>query len=73
MLKYVYNGTEVMNTRIVLNNISIYVLVGIAILACVALVAELLPEVKAKIIVVPALTLIIGWALFFLISLRYRN
>ena len=62
-----------MSTRIVLNKISIYVLVGIAILASVALVAELLPEVKAKIIVVPTLTLIIGWVVFFLISLKDRK
>ena len=62
-----------MSTRIVLNKISIYVLVGIAILASVALVARLLPEVKAKIIVVPTLTLIIGWVVFFLISLKDRK
>ena len=73
MLKYIYHGTKVMSTRIVLNKISIYVLVGIAILASVALVAELLPEVKAKIIVVPTLTLIIGWVVFFLISLKDRK
>jgi hypothetical protein len=73
MLKYIYHGTKVMSTRIVLNKISICVLVGIAILASVALVAELLPEVKAKIIVVPTLTLIIGWVVFFLISLKDRK
>jgi len=73
MLKYIYYGTKVMSTRIVLNKISICVLVGITILASVALVAELLPEVKAKIIVVPTLTLIIGWVVFFLISLKDRK
>ena len=46
------------------HKISIYVLVGIAILASFALAAELLPEVKAKMIVIPTLVLIIGWTIF---------
>jgi hypothetical protein len=40
--------------------ISIYILVGIDSLTTFALVAELLPEVKAKMIVIPTLTLISG-------------
>ena len=48
-----------------IHTISIYVLVGIVILASCALIAELLPEVKAKMIVIPTLTLIIGWSMFF--------
>jgi hypothetical protein len=49
--------------------ISNYVLIGIAILASFALVAELLPEVEAKIIVIPTLVLIIGWIIFFIVPL----
>jgi hypothetical protein len=59
-----------MQTSLVNHKISIYVLVGIAILSSCALAAELLPEVEAKMIVVPTLTLIIGWVTFFLISLK---
>lgn len=50
------------------HRISIYVLVGIAILASFALAAELLPEVEAKTFVIPTLTLIIGWTIFFIVS-----
>ena len=52
------------------HKISIYILVGIVILASFALIAELLPEVKAKMIVIPTLTLIIGWSVFYLFSLK---
>ncbi|HJS64372.1 MAG TPA: hypothetical protein VJ767_05890 [Nitrososphaeraceae archaeon] len=62
-----------MQTRIVVHTVSIYFLVGIAILATFALVAELLPEVKAKMIVIPTLSLIIGWTIFFLIPLARRK
>jgi hypothetical protein len=55
------------------DRISIYVLVGIAILASFALTAELLPEVKAKMIVIPTLILIIGWTIFFIGSLGRRQ
>ena len=55
------------------HKISIYVLVGIAILASFALAAELLPEVKAKMIVIPTLVLIIGWTIFFIVSFGRRK
>ena len=51
-----------------LSRISIYVLVGIAILASFALAVELLPEIESKSIVIPTLALIIGWTIFFIIS-----
>ena len=44
-----------MQQSLAIHRISIYVLIGIAILASFALVAELLPEVKAKMIVIPTL------------------
>lgn len=59
-----------MERSIATHKISLYMLVGISILASFALVAELLPEVKAKMIVIPTLILIIGWTLFFLFSLK---
>ena len=59
-----------METSLKIHTISIYVLVGIIILASYALIAELLPEVEAKMIVIPTLTLIIGWSMFFLFSLK---
>jgi hypothetical protein len=62
-----------MQNTIIIHKLSLYVLIGIAILASFALVAELLPEVKAKMIVVPTLTLIIGWTIFFLISVVRRK
>jgi hypothetical protein len=55
------------------HKISIYVLIGIAILASFALVAELLPEIKAKIIVIPTLVLIIGWTIFFIVPFVRRK
>ena len=58
-----------MQQSLAIHRISIYVLIGIAILASFALVAELLPEVKAKMIVIPTLVLIIGWTISFIISL----
>jgi hypothetical protein len=58
-----------MQPSLTTHRVSIYVLVGIAILASFALTAELLPEVKAKIIVIPTLILIIGWTIFYIVSL----
>jgi uncharacterized membrane protein len=62
-----------MQNTIITHKLSIYVLVGIAILASFALAAELLPEVKAKMIVIPTLILIIAWTIFFLISVARRK
>jgi hypothetical protein len=62
-----------MQNTIVIHKLSIYALVGIAILASFALAAELLPEVKAKMIVIPTLILIIAWTIFFLISVARRK
>jgi predicted membrane channel-forming protein YqfA (hemolysin III family) len=59
-----------LETSLKIHTISIYVLVGIVILASFALIVELLPEVEAKMIVIPTLTLIIGWSVFFLFSLK---
>jgi len=64
------SNKDELETSLKINTISIYVLVGIIILASCALIAELLPEVKAKMIVIPTLTLIIGWSMFFLFSKR---
>jgi uncharacterized membrane protein len=58
-----------MQQSLSIHKVSIYVLIGIAILASIALVAELLPEVKAKMIVIPTLVLIIGWTISFIISI----
>jgi hypothetical protein len=57
-----------MQLSVLAHRISTYVLVGISILACIALAAELLPEVEAKMIVIPTLALIIGWTIFFICS-----
>lgn len=62
-----------METSIITNRISIYVLAGIVVLACFALAAEMLPEVKAKLLVTPTLISIIGWSLFFLISSKVKK
>jgi hypothetical protein len=62
-----------MQNTIITHKLSIYVLVGIAILASFALTAELLPEVKAKMIVIPTLALIIGWTIFFLFSVNRKK
>ena len=62
-----------MQQSLSIHRISIYVLIGIAILASFALVAELLPEVKAKMIVIPTLVMIIGWTIFFIVTFIRRK
>lgn len=62
-----------MQDRMIVHSVSISVLVAIGILASFALVAELLPEVEAKVIVIPTLLLIVGWIIFFLISVAKRK
>jgi hypothetical protein len=62
-----------MQSSIITKKISIYVLVGIVVLAFFALGAEMLPEFESKFLVVPTLVLIIGWSLFTLIASKAKN
>jgi hypothetical protein len=62
-----------MECSLATHRISTYISVGIAILASIALAAELLPEVKAKIIVIPTLVMIIGWTIFFIVTFIRRK
>jgi hypothetical protein len=59
-----------MQLSLLINKISTSVLIGIAILAFIALTAESLPEVEAKLIVIPTLILIILWTACYMVISR---
>ena len=59
-----------MQLSLLINKISTSVLIGIAILAFIALTAESLPEAEAKLIVIPTLILIILWTACYMVISR---
>ena len=62
-----------MQLSLLITKISTSVLIGIAILAFIALTAESLPEVEAKLVVIPTLILIILWTACYMVIGRTLN